>query len=208
MDQTVPGWLEWARELHQIGQTGLYYTQNEFDRQRYQRLIDISADIIQNCSGLDLDNIKVALSAQPGYVTPKMDVRGAIFDDNKVLMVQEITDGCWSLPGGWADVNVSPSGMVEKEVWEETGLRVKAVKMVGLYEANHDREPLNVFHAYKAVFLCQTLSGELTTSYETPQVSFFPIEQLPNLSIYRTQERLIREAYAHFLDPTLQTVFD
>ncbi len=208
MDQTVPDWLEWARELHQIGQTGLYYTQNEFDRQRFQRIMDISADIIQNCSGLDLNNIKVALSAQPGYVTPKMDVRGAIFDDNKVLMVQEITDGCWSLPGGWADVNVSPSRMVEKEVWEESGLRVKAVKMVGLYEANHDREPLNVFHSYKAVFLCKRLSGELTTSYETPQVCFFPIDQLPNLSIYRTQERLIREAYAHYLDPTLQTVFD
>ncbi len=208
MDQTVPDWLVWARELHQIGQTGLYYTQNEFDRQRFQRLMDMSAEIIHNCSGLQLDLVQAALSAQPGYVTPKMDVRGAVFLDHKVLLVQEITDGHWSLPGGWADVNVPPSRMVVREVWEETGLRVKASKMVGLYEANHDREPVNVFHSYKAVFLCEIISGELTPSYETPRVSYYELDQLPELSIHRTHERLIHEAYTHFLDPTLPTVFD
>ena len=149
-----------------IGQTGCYYAQNEFDRLRFQRLVEMSAEMISSNIGIPEKQVLAALGAQDGYVTPKVDVRGAIFNDGKVLLVKEITDGLWSLPGGWADVNEAPSKMVEREVKEETGLTVVARKIVGIYEANHDREPINVFHCYKVLFLCDYLNGELCVSHE------------------------------------------
>ena len=207
-DHTIPNWLHWARELHQIGQTGLFYTVNEFDRQRFQRCLDIAGEMMADHMDTPLEEIKTALIAQPGYITPKVDVRGAVFQDGKILLVQEMLDGMWSLPGGWADVNEAPSVMVEREVWEEAGLRVKARKLVGVYEANHDRDPVNALHSYKLLFLCDYLSGELTTSYETPDVRFFDLDELPELSIYRTHQRHIKEAVAHWQNPGRAAAFD
>ncbi len=207
-DHEVPQWLRWAREIHQIGQTGLFYTRNEFDRQRFKRLVDISAEMIDPHVPQPLEEIRAALSAQAGYITPKVDVRAAVFQNDQILMVREMTDGRWSLPGGWADVNDAPSDMVEREVREETGLRVKARKIVGVYEANHDQEPVNVFHCYKILFLCDYLDGSLQPSYETPEVRFYSLDELPQLSIFRTQERYIREAYSQSQDPSKQAVFD
>jgi ADP-ribose pyrophosphatase YjhB (NUDIX family) len=207
-DHEVPIWVHWAREIYQIGQAGLFYSQNEFDRLRFQRLVDISAEIFSKYSDQPASAILAALTAQPGYVTPKVDVRAAVFQNEKILMVKEFTDNLWSLPGGYADVNESPSDMVEREVREETGLKVKARKVVGVYEGNHDREPLNVFHSYKVLFLCDYLEGSLQTSLETLDVRYYDLDELPQLSIYRTQERYIREAYLHLKDPGKPTVFD
>lgn len=204
----TPNWLRWAREIHMIGQTGLYYAQNEFDRMRFQRLLEMSAEMISNNIGIPEKKVLAALSAQEGYVTPKVDVRGAVFRDDKILLVKEITDGLWSLPGGWADVNEAPSRMVEKEVQEETGLTVAARKIIGVYEANHDRQPINVFHSYKILFLCDYLNGEAHPSYETPDVEYYPIDQLPPLSLNRTRETYIMEAYRHHCDSSLPAVFD
>jgi ADP-ribose pyrophosphatase YjhB (NUDIX family) len=117
-------------------------------------------------------------------------------------------DGMWSLPGGWADVNEAPSAMVEREVWEEAGLRVKARKLAGVYEANHDRDPVNALHSYKLLFLCEYQSGELQTSYETPDVRYFDLDDLPELSIHRTHQRHIREAFAHLQQPDRPAAFD
>lgn len=191
-----------------IGQTGCYYAQNEFDRLRFQRLVEMSAEMISSNIGIPEKQVLAALGAQDGYVTPKVDVRGAIFNDGKVLLVKEITDGLWSLPGGWADVNEAPSKMVEREVKEETGLTVVARKIVGIYEANHDREPINVFHCYKVLFLCDDLNGELCVSHETPELDYYNLDQLPPLSTNRTRENYIMEAYKHFCDPSLPAVFD
>lgn len=204
----TPQWLKWARELHVIGQTGLFYTQIEFDRQRFQRLIELSAEMMQSASSLPLGDLSLALSSQKGYITPKVDVRGAVFDGESVLLVQEVTDGLWSLPGGWADVNEPPSAMIIRELLEETGLHVEPTRIVGVYEANHGRDPIEVFHSYKILFNCKVLSGELTPSYETPQVKYFPMDDLPELSSNRTQSRFITEAYQHWQHPELITVFD
>lgn len=191
-----------------IGQTGLYYSQNEFDRLRFQRLVEMAAEMISTNIGLPEKQVEAALGAQKGYITPKVDVRGAVFNEGQILLVKEITDGLWSLPGGWADVNVSPSKMIEREVKEETGLNVAARKIVGVYEANHDREPINVFHCYKVLFLCDYLSGELCSSYETPEVKYYSLDHLPPLSTNRTRETYIIEAYKHYCDSSLPAVFD
>jgi ADP-ribose pyrophosphatase YjhB (NUDIX family) len=203
----VPKWLLWARELHAIGQSGLFYSVNVFDKQRYQRLVDLSAEMISTYADIPPEPLKIALTSQAGYITPKVDVRGAVFKDDQILMVKEWSDGCWSLPGGWADVNEPPSAMVEREVWEESGFRVKARKIIGVYESNHDRQPVQVFHVYKLIFLCDLVDGKATPSYETPEVGFFSLDKLPPFSSARTRMEHIQEAHAQLLDPTRPTVF-
>jgi ADP-ribose pyrophosphatase YjhB (NUDIX family) len=137
-----------------------------------------------------------------------VDVRGAVFQDGKLLMVRERMDGGWTLPGGWADVGDVPSEAAEREVWEEAGFRVEARRLIGVYDANRVG-PLEVFHAFKLVFLCDLLSGEPTRSSETSEVAFFGPDELPGeLSGERTKPRQIQDAFAALANPNLPTVFD
>jgi ADP-ribose pyrophosphatase YjhB (NUDIX family) len=131
-----------------------------------------------------------------------------VFRDGKVLLVRERSDGGWCLPGGWADVGELPSAMVEREVWEESGFRVAARKLIGAYDANREGEPLAAFHAYKLVFLCDLVGGEPRASSETSEVSFFGPGDLPRLSSARTSQRHLAEAFAHLGDPGRAAAFD
>ena len=144
---------------------------------------------------------------QSGYATPKVDVRGAVIRDGKILLVQERADNCWAMPGGWADLGDSPAEMAVREIREESGLNVKAVKLIAIYDANRI-QPFEFYHAYKIMFLCEILGGELATSYETLAVDFFDPQNLPPLSKNRTNEAMIREAFAHFAEPARPADFD
>ncbi len=201
-------WLAWAREIQAIAQTGLHFTANEFDRQRYTRLAEISAEIFSEYTGAEKAKLVDVFLAQTGYATPKVDVRSAVIRDGQLLMVREKADGGWSMPGGWADVNEAPSTVAEREVWEESGYRVKARSLVGVYEAKGGVAPIGVFHAYKLVFLCDLLGGEATTSNETTDVGFFDPDQLPILSDRRTPPRVIERIFAHYREPSLPVDFD
>jgi ADP-ribose pyrophosphatase YjhB (NUDIX family) len=163
--------------------------------------------IISGQSKLEKEAILESFAIQDGYPTPKVDVRGAVVRDGKILLVQEITDGCWSLPGGWADLGQSPREMVEREVLEESGMTVRAKKVVAIYDANNFA-PLEFWHAYKIVFLCDILGGEPTPSMETPAVDFFSPDSLPPLSKNRTNQRILDEIFAHLADPARPTSFD
>ena len=169
-------WLAWAREIQALAQTGLHYARNEFEEERAQRLLEIAAEIVAEYSELTYPEAKAAFSAQPGYVTPKIDVRAAVFNGERLLMVQEAIDGAWTLPGGWADVGESPSLAIEREVLEETGIEVRADGIIGVYDANRVEDALELYHAYKILFLCAIITGEPKTSKETTQVGFFPLE--------------------------------
>lgn len=202
-------WLNWAREIHALAQTSEYYARNSFERERAQRLQEIAADMIASHSNLTQEEVLVSFSAQPGYVTPKVDVRAAIFDQDRLLMVREVLDGGWTLPGGWADVGESPQIAVEREVLEESGVHARATQLVGVYDANRIGDALPLFHAYKIVFLCELLSGELETSAETSEAVFFLIDDLPHpFSPYRTTPRHIEDAIAVYRDPSRLAVFD
>jgi ADP-ribose pyrophosphatase YjhB (NUDIX family) len=204
----LPVWLSWAREIQALAQTGLHFNPENFDTLRYARLQAIAVEMMAKCSGLAADVFTRAFELQEGYATPKVDVRAAVFTNGRVLMVRERSDGCWSLPGGYADINERPSAMVAREVREESGYIVRARRLVGVYESNHDRAPLTVFHAYKLVFLCDLLGGEAAGSNETTEVGFFALEDLPPLSPHRTQRRHIEEALAHLRDPHRPAAFD
>ncbi|MCL4561138.1 MAG: NUDIX hydrolase [Chloroflexi bacterium] len=201
-------WVNWAREVQAIAQTGLHFSTNDFDRKRYRRLAEIAGEIFSAYIQVPAEGFTTQFFAQTGYATPKVDVRAAVFQNDKILLVQERSDGCWSMPGGWADVNEAPAAMVEREAWEESGFQVHARKLIGVYEANRDRDPLTVYYAYKLVFLCDIVKGEATPSDETSAVDFFALDKLPPFSAARTNLRHIQEAYAHRNDPSRPAAFD
>ena len=207
MDANTPKWLEWAREIQALGQIGLTYTQNEFDIQRYKRLTEIAAEIVASQTELSKESVLENFQLQQGYATPKIDVRGAVIRNGKILLVQEKTDRKWSMPGGWGDVGELPSKMVQREVWEESGFTVNVEKVIGIYDANHF-EPLQFYHAYKMIFMCTITSGESRPSNETLAVDFFDLNDLPPLSEFRTNKRMLDEVFAHFAEPGRPAFFE
>ncbi len=205
--ESNPSWLAWAREIYSLSQSGLTYSKNEYDLDRYRRLQEISAEIIASQSQLEKAEILQSFSMQSGYATPKVDVRGAVVRDGKILLVQEKADGKWAMPGGWADLGDSPADMAVREVWEESGFRVRAQKVIAIYDANRI-QPFEFYHAYKIIFLCDILGGEPTPSSETLAVDFFDPQALPPLSIYRTSEAMLAEVFAHVHNPARPSAFD
>lgn len=202
-------WLDWAREIQALAQASLHFAQNHFEKERAQRLIDLAAEIVAEHGQLTLPEARAAFNAQPGYVTPKVDVRGVVISEGKLVMVREALDGGWTLPGGWADVGETPALAVEREVQEESGLTVRAQTLVGVYDANRVEGELPLYHAYKLVFLCAPLSGQLRASPETSEVGWFPLEDLPKpFSAYRTTPRHIADAIARYNNPERSTEFD
>lgn len=204
----TPDWLGWAREIQALSQIGLTYSQNTFETQRYQRLTEIAAEIIDRHTGLSQGPLLENFQLQPGYATPKVDVRGAVVREGKILLVQEWSDERWCMPGGWADVGDLPSEMVVREVWEESGFQVRPRKVIGLFDANRDGAPLSFYHAYKIVFLCELTGGEARPSDETLAVDFFFFDALPPLSTARTNRRHLAELQAHLRDPDRPAAFD
>jgi len=207
-DSFVPRWLEWAREIQAVSQTGLTYASSEYETHRYQRLTKIAAEIVQDHTGLSRERLFQDFSTQAGYATPKVDVRGAVVRDGQILLVQERVDERWCMPGGWADVGDLPSEMVVREVWEESGFQVVPRKVIGVYDANRSGRPLELYHAYKIIFLCDLTGGEARPSDETLDVRFFAFDDLPPLSVSRTHGRHLAEVEAHLRDPHRPAAFD
>lgn len=207
MNPETPKWKEWAQEIFSLSQAGLAYSKNEFDIERYKRLQEITAEMIASQSQLEKEAILESFSMQAGYITPKVDVRGAVVKDGKILLIQERADDRWAMPGGWADLGNSPASVAEREVWEESGYRVKAEKVVAVLDANRI-EPFEFYHAYKIIFLCTLLDGEPRISHETLAVDFFDPGHLPLLSLYRTNEDMIKEVFAHLQNPERPVTFD
>ena len=205
----TPKWLKWARELRSLGQAGLTYTENLFDRERYERLIEMSAEIVAEHEDLDKAKVLASFRAQKGYATPKVSVRGAVVRDEKILLVQERTDGLWALPGGWADVGEGPRSVLEREVWEEANLKVEAGKLVGLYDVNRSGRPLELFHAYKLVFICTTTDDSIPSpGNETLAAQYYSLSDLPCLSTNRTTVRELEDIFTHLRNPELPTHVD
>lgn len=207
MNANTPKWLDWAREIFSLSQSGITYSGNPYDIERYKRLQEITAEMIASHSEISKGSALDSFSMQAGYITPKVDVRGAVVHDGKILLIQERADGMWAMPGGWADLGDSPRSVAEREVWEESGFRVKAEKVVAVIDANRI-EPMEFYHAYKIIFLCRLLDGEPRTSHETLAIDFFDNTHLPPLSSYRTNEDMLREVFAHVADPSRPAAFD
>ena len=207
-DNTKPHWLQWARKLQALGQTGLTYHPDDYDTERYQTLLEMAAEMVAAHTTLAAEPVLDSYLAQQGYATPKVDVRGAVFRDGRILLVQERTDERWTMPGGWADVGESPAEMVVREVREESGFEVIPRKVVGIFEENRHTARQELYHAYKVVFLCDITGGQARGSYETSAVEFFDLDSLPPLSRMRTSQRHIDEVIAHLADEQRPAAFE
>jgi ADP-ribose pyrophosphatase YjhB (NUDIX family) len=203
-------WLEWTQQLQAIAQNGLTYCDNVYDIERYEQLRVLAAEIMSVHTNAESSYILDLFQQEDGYATPKVDVRGAVFQDQKILLVRESADGYWTLPGGWVDVGDSPSSAVEREIYEESGFKTKAIKLVAAFDRNHIRHghPPFAYHVYKLFFQCQLMGGTATTSHETEQVEFFGEDEIPELSLTRVVPSQITRLFEHYRSPNLQTDFD
>jgi ADP-ribose pyrophosphatase YjhB (NUDIX family) len=204
-----PEWLTFARELQAIAQAGLTYARDPFDLERYEQVRRLAVRLFADGFRVDPVRLHEVFAGMSGYATPQIDVRGAVFRDDQVLLVRDWSDGKWTLPGGWADVNHSPAENVVREVKEESGLDVTVRKLAGIYDRRrHAYTPPDPRHVYKFYFVCDAVGGALATSHETTAVDYFPLSDLPELSRARVLASHIRRVYDHHLDANLPTDFD
>lgn len=200
-------WLEWAQRIGALAQTGLFFVKDPFDKERYEQIRELAGNIIAEYSESDPEIIHTLLAEETGYITPKIDVRGAVFRDGQILLVKEKSDGLWTLPGGWADVGDSPSQAVEREIVEESGYTAKAIKLMALYDRKQ-HHPYHIYEIYKIFFLCELTGGTATQSIETSEIAWFGEDALPDLSTGRVTAVQVRRWFEHYRNPALPTEFD
>ncbi len=204
----IPQLGQWCREMQALAQNGLAYSKDPYDIERFHRLQGIVAEMLSAVSDDSLESTSQLIGLEEGYLTPKVDVRAGVFRDDRLLMIREASDGLWSLPGGWADINDPPSDAVVREVLEETGFTVSCQKLVALFDRDRQGHPPMHYHVYKLYFLCQIESGTATTSSESTAVDFFALDALPSLSTARVTEKQLRMLARHQADVDLPTEFD
>ena len=209
VQHSKPSWLTWAQRIQALAQSGLYYTSDVYDAERFRELSSIACEIMEANTHSQPGEVRVVFASQSGYATPKLDIRGVVFKEDKILLVRELQDqGKWTLPGGWVDINEPPGQAVEREVREEAGKIVKAVKLLALYDSNQHGHPPLPFHSYKLFFLCQMLGETAPAPYETAEPSFFAQHEIPELSSTRVTHEEIQRLFEHLRDPSLPTDFD
>lgn len=201
-------WLKWAIEIQSLSQIGLTYTKDVYDRERYQRLREISAEMLAKKTEVSIEKVKDLFCHETGYQTPKLDTRAAIFRNNKILLVHE-NNGTWSLPGGWCDVLESIKSNTEKEVREETGLNVRAVKIISIQDRNKHNKPVYAYGVCKIFVLCEVINGKFVENIETTEIRYFSLQDLPhNLAEEKTNKEQIEMCFKAYLNENWQTQFD
>jgi ADP-ribose pyrophosphatase YjhB (NUDIX family) len=201
-------WIAWARRLQATAQTGLTYAKDPYDIERYEEMRELAAEIAAHGSSAELALVRELFAHDTGHTTPKVDVRAAVFQGNAILLVQERSDGRWTLPGGWANPGDTPAFAAEREVLEESGYEVRATRLAMLLNRDkHDHPPI-LWSVYKLFFLCEVTGGAPKTSYETTGVGFFPADDLPELSLTRITPAQIARLFEHARHPEWPTDFD
>lgn len=200
-------WLELAIEIQSLAQAGLAYTTNVYDIERYERLRDISAEMISLKTTLEFSKIKDLFCNEDGYQTPKIDTRGVIFKDNKILLAQE-SDGRWSIPGGWCDVLESVGSNTIKEVKEETGLDCITKKIIAIQDRNKHNKPIYPCGICKIFILCEVTGGHFEENIETTAIDYFSLDNLPELSEEKTTKKQIEMCFQAIQDKNWEIYFD
>lgn len=201
-------WIQWVNELQSIYQAGLTYCNDPYCKERYNAIKNIAAKIAAELSSFEVHEIIHFFDLESGYLTPKLDVRGAVFKDNKILLVQEKEDGLWSLPGGWADVNESPSEAIKREIYEETGYQVNIIKIAALLDKRKYDHPKHLPHTYKCFFIGTIENFDPVTDIGIIDTDFFSENKLPPLSPDRILAPQIHRMFEHYHHPELPTDFD
>jgi len=201
-------WLQWATELQSIAQAGLTFGENQYDRDRYQQIRDISVDILHEYTDIEHNIIRDLFASENGYQTPKVDIRAAVFSEDKILLVNEKIDGKWSLPGGWADVNSSVSESAVRECFEEAGAVVKPKRVVAIHLGNRHNNHNFPFTIYKIFVECNLIEYRFQENTETLGSDFFSLDKLPELSTERNTLKQIKMCFDAKKSKLFETIFD
>lgn len=200
-------WLQWAVELQSIAQAGLHYGRDVFDKERYERIRAIAAEMISQQSEIPIEKVTDLFCCETGYQTPKLDTRAAVFQDGKILLVRE-TSGKWSLPGGWVDVDVSVKENTVKEVKEEAGLDVSADRIIAVQDREKHNRPVYAWKVCKIFVLCTLLGGRFRENSETTATGYFALEDLPPLAEEKNTREQIAMCFDAYRDENWPTMFD
>jgi ADP-ribose pyrophosphatase YjhB (NUDIX family) len=204
--------LSIAKRLQSIAQAGMFYSEDKpFDRERYEEISQLSVQILSQLTDEPIEKIgNLFTQERDGYQTPKVDIRGVVFNDSgEILMVKEKVDGCWSLPGGWADVGYTPAEVAVKEVQEETGLDVKTVRLLAVIDKRNHPHPPEGWYVYKIFILCKKIGGEIfENTTETSDIQYFNLENLPTLSEPRNVYSQIKMMFEYRDNPEKSVYFD
>ena len=204
----MENWLKWAIEIQALAQNGLTYTKDVYDKERFERLREISAEMLAEKTDIPVDKVKDLFCNEKGYQTPKLDTRAAIFKDGKILLVHE-NNGTWALPGGWVDVLESVGSNTIKEVKEETGLDVRNQKIIAIQDRNQHNTPSYAYGICKVFVLCELLGGEFKENTETTEIKYFSLDEIPqNLANEKTSMEQIEMCFRALNDSYWQTKFD
>ena len=200
-------WLEWAVELQSISQGALYYCKDKFDIERFERIREIAAEMINYKTDIPVDKVKDLFCNEIGYQTPKIDSRAAIFKDDKILLVKE-SNGTWSLPGGWVDVDLSVKENIIKEVKEEAGLDVVTNKIIAVQDREKHNLPVYAYKICKIFILCTAIGGKFEKNIETIESNYFKIDELPLLATEKNNEEQIKMCFEAYKTDNWETLFD
>jgi ADP-ribose pyrophosphatase YjhB (NUDIX family) len=201
-------WLEMAKQINSIAQTGLAFTKDKYDKERYGQLMDLSLKILNNITEIDSQTLDFVFNRDIGYQTPKVGVRVVVIKDGKLLLVKEKMDGRWSLPGGYADLGMTPSQTAINEVKEESGFDVEPVKILGFIDYNKYQKRPFPFDIYQLFIECRITGGEAAPGIETSDVGFFSIENLPELSERRVTKKQMLQMYELAVNENVEPIFD
>ena len=200
--------LQWCRSIQAISQNGLAFTKDPFDKERYEQLKTVASEMLASCADIQTEKIKHLFSSEKGYATPKVDVRGGVFKEAKILLVRERSDNAWTLPGGWADMNESPSESIVREIREESGFLTKCAKLAAVYDRDKHAHTPFYYSVYKLFFICDLIGGKPEKTIETDGVAFFSEDSLPNLSETRVTPGQIQMLFRHHRNIALPAEFD
>lgn len=200
-------WLQWAVELQSLAQAGIHYTKDPYDEERFERIREIAAEMIAHKSEIPLDKVKDLFCCEIGYQTPKLETRAAVFQDGKILLVQE-NDGKWSLPGGWCDVNISARENTVKEVKEEAGLDVIPWRIIAVQDRAKHNLPVYAYGVCKIFVQCDAAGGQFTPNLETTEARYFPPDQLPPLAEEKNTPAQVALCFEAYRSDTWATHFD
>ncbi|MFG6149735.1 NUDIX hydrolase [Halobacillus sp. B23F22_1] len=201
-------WLKWAKQIQSTAQAGLTFSKDPFDVERYRQLLELSAEIMAAYSHTSMDSIVHLFHNEKGYQKPKIDVRGVIFQENKMLLVKEKADDQWALPGGFADVGSSLTENVVREIEEETGYKAKYKSILAVLDYHKHSHPPQPFHYYKFFLECDISGVAAKETLETSEVQFFERDHLPKLSESRNTKSQLLLFYEYLNSPDKEPFVD
>lgn len=203
-----PAWVDYVKRVEAISRIGLTNCRNPYDIERYEELRRLSVEFLRAYTGEEMERIEDLFASDPGYRTPKVEVRGVVFKEGKVLLVRELADNKWSLPGGYCEIGYSISENVEREIAEESGYKAKAVKLLAVYDRNKHDHPPSPYHVYKIFLQCEIVGNTAKRGLETDDARFFSRENLPELSENRILKKQIMRMFEFLDHPERSPLFD